>query len=96
MIELVKNKWYKNLGYSLNWIAKFDYMEYNYFMFCGSGYIDMNDTKYYYSHDKELTSGINFAEEIDISEIYHLLPSTHPDKINYIRKLRIFKLLTIQ
>lgn len=47
----------------------------------------------YYDKNLNLWNGLFNCEEVDFSNIVDLLPNSHPDRLIYIRKQKINKLL---
>lgn len=87
MVELIKGRWYKNLGTKKNFIAKYvaPYSSSNPF-----GLFEyISDNGYKKVKYKNYIQSIYPILITDISEIAHLLPKDHPD-LNFQNKYELW------
>ena len=101
--DLIKDKWYK-LNYS--YVFKFEKLEnseelndngiFYHDIYSYNFYLNLIEENYFNIEDSFCAIILDFnypLSEIDITEVIYLLPERHPDRVNFLRKQRIKRLL---
>ena len=86
--EFIVGEWYKNLGYNKSYIGQFKEIKNSNFH-CFLGYISGGIWKY---TNIPPTGYYKEAKTCHISEIYHLLPEDHPEKLKFLGLISVTKI----